>query len=92
MPAPVSTHSEWASGRLGEAISGTRSQTEFERKHLQEIQRGVNVRPLLKSGWLSTGRANDPDLRACCAMAAEDVDHPGKNATLAPRRQVERCG
>lgn len=60
---------------IGEAISGTRSQTEFERQPLEEIQRCLKV--------LAVDRpATDQDLRACCAIAS-DVGYPGKNATFA---------
>ena len=71
---------EWAETT---SVAGTSSQTEFERKPLQEVQRCVNVLIALEKRLAIDGPATDQDLRACCAIAAEDVDHPGKNATFA---------
>jgi hypothetical protein len=67
---------------VGEAITGTRSRTEFERKSLDEILRAVNVLLALENRLKIDSPTNDVELKACCAMAAEDIDHPGKNMTL----------
>jgi hypothetical protein len=67
---------------IGEAITGTRSRTEFERKPLEEITRAVEVLLSLERRLKLDTPATDDELRACVAMAIEDVDHPGKNLTL----------
>jgi hypothetical protein len=67
---------------LGEVITGTRSRTEFERQSLDEILRAVSVLIALENRLKLDSPTNDEELKACCAMAVEDVDHPGKNITL----------
>lgn len=69
-------------GIIGETITATRSQTEFERKPLEEIMRAVTVLLALEKRLTLDTPATDAELRACVAMAVEDVDHPGKNLTL----------
>jgi hypothetical protein len=67
---------------MGEAITGTRSRTEFERQSLDSIVRQVQVLMTLEHRLLLDAPKNDEELLACCAMAIEDVDHPGKSLTL----------
>ncbi len=67
---------------IGEAITGTRSRTEFERKPLEDIVRSVNVLLAVEARLKSENPTTEEDLRACVQMAIEDVDHPGKNLTF----------
>jgi hypothetical protein len=67
---------------IGEAITGTRSRTEFERKSIDELLRCVTVLLALEKRLKLDTPATDDELRACVQMAIEDVDHPGKNSTL----------
>jgi hypothetical protein len=67
---------------IGETITGIRSQTEFERLPMEAVQRCVNVLLALEARLKLDSPVTDDDLKACCAMAVEDVDHPGKNVTL----------
>lgn len=67
---------------IGEAITGTRSRTEFERKSLDELIRAVAVLVALENRLKTDNPSSDDDLKACVEMAIEDVDHPGKNLTL----------
>ncbi len=67
---------------IGEAITHTRSRTEFERQPLDSLLRAVNILRTLENRLKLDSPATDDDLRTCCAMAIEDVDHPGKNKTL----------
>ena len=67
---------------VGETITGTRSQTEFERQPLDSILRAVQVLMALEQRLKIDSPNSDEEIKACCAMAAEDVDHPGKNITL----------
>ncbi len=69
-------------GIIGEAITGTRSRTEFERLPLESILRCVKVLLKLEERLKTDSPTTDADLKACCEMAIEDVDHPGKNVTL----------
>jgi hypothetical protein len=67
---------------IGEAITGTRSRTEFERKSIDELIRSVTVLLALEKRLKLDTPNSDDELRACIAMAIEDVDHPGKNSTM----------
>lgn len=67
---------------IGEAITGTRSRTEFERQPMERILRSVEILMALEKRLQLDTPATDNDLRECCRLAKEDVDHPGKNSTL----------
>ena len=67
---------------IGEAITHTRSRTEFERQSLESLLRAVSILRALETRLKLDSPATDDDLRACVNMAREDVDHPGKNSTL----------
>jgi hypothetical protein len=67
---------------VGETITGTRSQTEFERQQLDAILRSLQVLLALENRLKLDSPSTEEEIKACCAMAVEDVDHPGKNATL----------
>jgi hypothetical protein len=67
---------------VGETITGTRSQTEFERQPLEAILRSLQVLLALEQRLKVDSPTSDEEIKACCAMAAEDIDHPGKNSTL----------
>jgi hypothetical protein len=67
---------------IGECLTGTRSQTEFERQPVPVILRAVQVLMALEQRLKTDSPVTDEDISACCAMAVEDIDHPGKNATL----------
>jgi hypothetical protein len=67
---------------VGETITGTRSQTEFERQPLDAILRSLRVLLALENRLKLDSPASDDEIKACCAMAVEDVDHPGKNMTM----------
>ena len=73
---------------IGETITGTRSKTEFERQPLDVIVRQVSVLLALEQRLKLDSPKDDDELRACCAMAVEDVDHPGRNLTLLQAMQV----
>jgi hypothetical protein len=67
---------------IGEAITGTRSRTEFERKSLDDLVRCVSVLLSLEKRLKHDSPDTEDDLRACIAMAIEEIDHPGNNMTL----------
>jgi hypothetical protein len=67
---------------VGESITGTRSQTEFERQPLESILHSLQVLLALEERLKVDSPTSDEEVKACCAMAAEDFDHPGKNSTL----------
>ncbi len=67
---------------IGESITGTRSRTEFERQQLGKLTRAVEVLMALEKRLKVDSPTTDDELRSCIAMAAQDVDHPGKSGTL----------
>ena len=67
---------------IGEAITHTRSRTEFERQSIDSLLQAVSVLRALETRLKIDSPMTDDELRACCAMSVEDVDHPGKNKTL----------
>jgi hypothetical protein len=67
---------------IGESITGTRSRTEFERQHLDLLVRAVQILLALEKRIKIDSPATDDDLRKCCSLAENDVDHPGKSGTL----------
>jgi len=67
---------------IGEAITGTRSRTEFERQPLESIHRAVMVLMALEKRLKVDSPATDQDLRTCCKLAVDDVEHAGRDATL----------
>lgn len=68
---------------IGETITGTRSRTEFEQCSLEELQRCVNILMKLEERLKTDKATTDEDLKACCTLAVDDVDHPGRSLTLA---------
>jgi hypothetical protein len=68
---------------IGVTISGTKSQTEFERQDLNLILRQVAVLEALEERWRAEPPTTDPQLRQLIAMAEKDVDDPAhKNISL----------
>jgi hypothetical protein len=67
---------------IGEALTGTRSRTEFERQPLEQILHAVETLRALERRLHLDAPTNDQEWRRCCSMAEEDVTHPGKNGTL----------
>jgi len=67
---------------IGETITGTRSRTEFERQSLDTLIRSMDVLLALEKRIEADRPVTDDQLRECCALAAQDVDHPGRNGTL----------
>lgn len=74
---------------IGEAVTGTRSRTEFERQSLELMERQLRVLMALEERLKKDSPVTDDDLRACIQMAVDDVDHPGKNMTLLEARLHE---
>src|SRR5581483_1384723 len=68
---------------IGQSITHTRSRTEFERENLPELQRHLDILLALEQRLKKDSPKTDDELGACIAMATEDVDHPGKNASFA---------
>ena len=67
---------------IGQSITHTRSRTEFEREALPDLLRHFDILLALESRLKKDSPKTDGELEACIQMAVEDVDHPGKNATL----------
>lgn len=70
---------------IGVTISGTKSQTEFERQPLPEIERQVQVIEALEARvrreQTTLDKIADKDLRFLLAMAEKDVEDPGHAET-----------
>lgn len=67
---------------IGQAITHTRSKTEFEREALQDLERHLDILMALEKRLKVDAPKTDEALEACIAMAREDVDHPGREMTL----------
>lgn len=68
---------------VGVTITGTKSQTEFERQDLNLILRQVAVLEALEERWRVEQPTSEPQLRKIIAMAEQDVDDPEhKNVSL----------
>ena len=61
---------------IGVTISGTKSQTEFERQHLTVIERQVATLEALEARMKLEPPANERALENLIAMAVKDVDNP----------------
>ena len=72
---------------IGQTITHTRSQTEFERENLPELLRHLDILLALEQRLKKESPKTDDDLVACIGMAVEDADHPGKNLTLVEAMQ-----
>jgi hypothetical protein len=67
---------------IGQAITHTRSKTEFEREALPDLMRHLDILLALEQRLKTDAPKTDEALEACIRMAREDVDHPGKDQTL----------
>src|SRR5579864_304731 len=76
---------------IGQAITHTRSKTEFEREGLPELQRHLDILLALEERMKKDPPKTDEDLVACIEMATEDVDHPGKNLSLLEAMQMGKA-
>lgn len=68
---------------IGEAITQTRSKTEFERQSLGKIERQVLILMALEERLKGNSPNDDGDLKDSIDLAIRDVDHPGVSLTLA---------
>lgn len=63
-------------GIIGVSITGTKSQTEFERQPLATIENQLDVLLALEVRFELDKPATDKDLRNCIALAVKDVENP----------------
>lgn len=67
---------------IGQTITKTRSQTEFERSALPDLQRHLDILLALEARLKTDQPKTEEELVACINMATEDADHPGKNLSF----------
>jgi hypothetical protein len=67
---------------ISQAITQTRSKTEFEREALPDLERHLGILLALEGLLKKDNPKSDEELEASIRQAVEDVDHPGKKITL----------
>jgi hypothetical protein len=72
---------------IGQAITHTRSKTEFERA-LADLERHLDILLALEKRLKTDAPKSDEALETCIVKAREDVDRPGKNTTLLEAMQA----